>query len=237
MSRFKMPPRVAPSPAAGEPGLQNAAARLRSSRDVQARLLEERRAKAEPGLAEDIASERFGKAAVETATSSSEEDGDGNGDGNGDGDGDGDGDGGIAVPTCNTGDAVGKPNRPGKRKLIVLFRLPLTTAARIASIQGASGLSEAYVLKALAKEGRAALRELKGDADLELLLSIAKDIRSMPASQMTVGEAMTVYLRQGTLDAMHSALGDPWLILPKATVVGAFLAAIVTRLIEARLER
>lgn len=227
MSRFKMPPRVAPSPAAGEPGLQNAAARLRSSRDVQARLLEERRATAEPGLAEDIASEGFGKAAVETATSSSEEDGDG----------DGDGDGGIAVPTCNTGDAVGKPNRPGKRKLIVLFRLPLTTAARIASIQGASGLSEAYVLKALAKEGRAALRELKGDADLEPLLSIANDMRSVPARQMTIGEAMTVYLRHGTLDAMHSALGDPWLILPKATVVGAFLAAIVTRLIEARLER
>lgn len=223
MSRFKMPPRVAPSPAAGEPGLQNAAARLRSSRDVQARLLQERRATAEPGLAEDIASERFGKAAIETATSSSEEDGDG--------------DGGIAVPTCNTGDAVGKPNRPGKRKLIVLFRLPLTTAARIASIQGASGLSEAYVLKALAKEGRAALRELKGDADLEPLLSIANDMRSVPASRMTVGEAMTVYLRQGTLDAMHIALGDPWLILPKATVVGAFLAAIVTRLIEARLER
>ena len=221
MSRFKMPPRVAPSPAAGEPGLQNAAARLRSSRDVQARLLEERRATAEPGLAQDIASERFGKAAVETATFSTVEDGDG----------------GIAVPTCNTGDAVGKPNRPGKRKLIVLFRLPLTTAARIASIQGASGLSEAYVLKALAKEGRAALRELKGDADLEPLLSIANDMRSVPASRMTVGEAMTVYLRQGTLDAMHSALGDPWLILPKATVVGAFLAAIVTRLIEARLER
>lgn len=47
MSRFKIPPRVAPSPAAGEPGLKNAAARLRSSRDVQARLLEERRAKTE----------------------------------------------------------------------------------------------------------------------------------------------------------------------------------------------
>lgn len=119
----------------------------------------------------------------------------------------------------------------------MLFRLPVTTAARIESIQGASGLSEAYVLKALAKEGRAALRGLKGDADLESLLSIAKEIRSVPASQMTVGEAMTVYLRQGTLDAMHSDFGDPWRVLPKATVVGAFLAAIVTRLIEARLER
>ena len=119
----------------------------------------------------------------------------------------------------------------------MLFRLPMTTAARIASIQGASGLSEAYVLKALAKEGRAALRGLQSDADLEPLLSIAKGMRSVPSSQMTVGEAMTVYLRHGTLVAMHNALGDPWLILPKATVVGAFLAAIVTHLIEARLER
>ena len=221
MSRFKMPPRVAPSPAAGEPGLQNAAARLRSSRDVQARLLEERRATAEPGLTEEIASERSGKAAVETDTSSSEEDSDG----------------GIAVPICNTGDAGGKPNRPGKRKLIVLFRLPLTTTARIGAIQGADGLSEAYVLKALAKEGRAALRGLKGDADLELLLGNARIMRLVPSSEMSVGEAMTVYLRHGTLAAMHNALGDPWQVLPKATVVGAFLAAIVTRLIEARLER
>jgi hypothetical protein len=221
MSRFKMPPRVAPSPAAGEPGLQNAAARLRSSRDVQARLLEERRAAAEPDMAEGGAGERHGKAAVKTVTSSSEDDGDG----------------GIAVPTGDTLNAGGQPNRPGKRKLIVLFRLPLTTAARISSIKGADGLSEAYVLKALAKEGRAALRGLKGDADLDPLLSIAKIMLSVPASRMTVGEAMTVYLRQGTLDAMHSALGDPWRVLPKATVVGAFLAAIVTRLIEARLER
>lgn len=221
MSRFKMPPRVAPSPAAGEPGLQNAAARLRSSRDVQARLLEERRGVAEPGVVEGSAGKRFGKAAVKTAMSSSEDDGDG----------------GIAVPTCNTVDAGGQPNRPGKRKLIVLFRLPLITAARIASIQGADALSETYVLKALAKEGRAVLRGLKGDADLNPLLSIAKEIRSVPASRMTVGEAMTIYLRHGTLAAMHSALGDPWQVLPKATVVGAFLGAIVTRLIEARLER
>ncbi len=98
-------------------------------------------------------------------------------------------------------------------------------------------MSETYVLKALAKEGRAVLRGLKGDADLEPLLSIARDLRSVPASRMTVGEAMTVYLRHGTLGSMHKALGDPWQVLPKATVVGAFLTAIVTRLIEARLER
>jgi hypothetical protein len=221
MSRFKMPARVAPSPAAGEPGLQNAAARLRSSRDVQARLLEERRGVAELDMAEGSAGELLGQPAEETAPSLGEQEDAG----------------GIAASAGRPGLEGSRSDRPGKRKLIVLFRLPLTTAARIASIQGTSGLSEAYVLKALAKEGRAALRELKGDADLEPLLSIAKEIRSVPASQMTVGEAMTVYLRQGTLDAMHSALGDPWLILPKATVVGAFLAAIVTLLIEARLER
>lgn len=221
MSRFKMPPRVAPSPAAGEPGLQNAAARLRSSRDVQARLLEERRAAAEPGVVDGSAGERLGQSAVETAPSLGEQDGAG----------------GIAASAGRPAGEGSRPDRAGKRKLIVLFRLPLTTAARIASIKGADGLGEAYVLKALAKEGRAALRGLKGDADLEPLLSIAKDIRSVSASQMTVGEAMTVYLRQGTLVAMHGALGDPWLILPKATVVGAFLAAIVTRRIEARLER
>jgi hypothetical protein len=221
MSRFKMPPRVAPSPAAGEPGLQNAAARLRSSRDVQARLLEERRATAEPGLDGGIADEHSKRPAIEITHPPVEKDGAC----------------GIAAWAGRPGLEGSRPARAGKRKLIVLFRLPRTTAARIASIQSASGLSEDYVLKALAKEGRAALRELKGNADLEPLLSIANDMRSVPASRMTVGEAMTVYLRQGTLDAMHSALGDPWLILPKATVVGAFLAAIVTRLIEARLER
>ena len=38
-----MPPRIAPSPAAEEPGQQNAAARIRSSREAQSRLLAERR--------------------------------------------------------------------------------------------------------------------------------------------------------------------------------------------------
>ena len=221
MSRFKMPPRVAPSPAAGEPGLQNAAARLRSSRDVQARLLEERRATAEPDMAEGSAGERFGRRATEITTAPSVQDDTT----------------GVAASPGRPAREGSRTDRAGKRKLVVLFRLPLTTAARITSIEGADGLSETYVLKALAKEGRAALRGLKGDADLDPLLSIAKDMRSVPARQMTVGEAMTVYLRHGTLAAMHSALGDPWQVLPKATVVGAFLAAIVTRLIEARLER
>ena len=41
-----MPPRIAPSPAAEEPGQQNAVARLRSSREAQSRLLAERRGEA-----------------------------------------------------------------------------------------------------------------------------------------------------------------------------------------------
>ena len=45
---------------------------------------------------------------------------------------------------------------------------------------------------------------------------------------------MTVYLRLTVLEAMHDALGDPWRIEPRATVVGAFLTAIVIRRIAAR---
>lgn len=52
---------------------------------------------------------------------------------------------------------------------------------------------------------------------------------------MTLGEAMTVYIQPVALDAMYVALEDPLMVLPKATVVGAFLAATVIRLIEARL--
>jgi hypothetical protein len=51
---------------------------------------------------------------------------------------------------------------------------------------------------------------------------------------MAVGEAMTVYAQASAIRAMHAALGDPWQIEPRATIVGAFLAAIASRLIEAR---
>ena len=51
---------------------------------------------------------------------------------------------------------------------------------------------------------------------------------------MTVGEAMTVYIQPVALNAMQLALGDPLMVLPKATIVGAFFAAIVIGLIDAR---
>ena len=54
MSRFRLPARVAPSPAAEEPGLQNSAARLRSSREVQSRILAERRAPEQGGNVEGV---------------------------------------------------------------------------------------------------------------------------------------------------------------------------------------
>ena len=221
MSRYKIPPRVAPSPAAGEPGLQNAAARLRSSRDVQARLLEERRAKTEAEATGGTASAGSGHPSLNVTTRGS----------------DGDSTAGIAAPTQQPEVNGDKLRKPGKEKLVILFRLPRATVTQIALIPGVADLGEAYVLGALAKEARAALRGLTGESDLVALLDIAKVVRSLPSSKMTVGEAMTVYVESDTLSAMHRALGDPWRVLPKATVVGAFLAAIVTRLIEARLER
>jgi hypothetical protein len=46
---------------------------------------------------------------------------------------------------------------------------------------------------------------------------------------------MTVYLWPDALSAIHRASGDPWCMLPRATVVGAYFTAIVMRLIKARL--
>ena len=226
MSRFKLPPRVAPSPAAGEPGLQNAAARLRSSRDAQARLLEERRARealGEPENTAAVSADEGCPTATFTATSTAE----------------------LLLETASTS-AVHKSSsgpienlrkKPGKEKLVVLFRLPLATAKQATAIQGARELGEAYVLKALAKKGRAELRALENATDLTPWSRGAADFRIMSSAQLTLGESMTVYLHQKALSAMHDALGDPWRVLPKATVVGAYLAAIVTRLIEARLAK
>lgn len=56
----------------------------------------------------------------------------------------------------------------------------------------------------------------------------------MSATDMAVGEPMTVYVQAPAIRAMHAALGDPWQIEPRATIVGAFLTAIASRLIEAR---
>ena len=224
MSRFKLPPRVAPSPAAGEPGLQNAAARLRSSRDAQARLLEERRGRDALGEGTVAAAvEADGEIATLIGMPVAERQPETKSI--------------AAVDKGSSGPVGNQTKKPSKEKLVVLFRLPLATAKQVTAIQGAQELGEAYVLKALAKKGRAELRALRNATDLIPWSRGAADFRAMSSAQLTVGESMTVYLHPEALSAMHDTLGDPWRILPKATVVGVYFAAIVTRLIEARLAK
>jgi hypothetical protein len=117
---------------------------------------------------------------------------------------------------------------------VVLFRLPLGTEALIPTLPGASAVEPAYVLRALAKAGRAELRRLAGPDDLSALLAEAQAILQLRGTGMTVGEPMTVYVQAAVLAAMHDGLGDPWKVEPKARIVGAFLSAIVARLIETR---
>ncbi len=221
MSRFRLPPRVAPSPAAGEPGLQNAAARLRSSREAQERILEERRGREVSGEKDAVArdgDESMPGSHALTPSAKSLRD--------------------TTVRTesdqTNSDGAEALMKRPSKEKLVVLFRLPLVTTAKIAEISRAVELGEAYVLKALAKEGRAALRALRTESDLNTWTPSAKKFRGTSSATLTVGDSMTVYLQPDVLSAMHDALGDPWKVLPKATVAGAYFAAIVTNLVEAR---
>lgn len=213
MSRYRLPPRVAPSPATEEPGQQNAASRLRSSRAAQARLLEERRGQGDAVPAPEPLSPKPAPVAAEQAVAPV-----------------------SAGPTTADALPAGEDRaqaKTPKQKLAVLFRLPLTTAAEIAAITAKSDLSPGYVMKALAKEGRAVLRQLDGAEDVQALAPSARRMRNLTADQMTTGEAMTVYLPRTALAAMHDALGDPWRIEPRATVVSAFLTAIVIRRIAA----
>lgn len=216
MSRFKLPPRVAPSPAAGEPGMQNAAARLRSSREEQDRLLAERRERSGQTAAGIEASPiRTSASAPEDATAG-------------------------MTPSLVVDALVersGKSRKEKKDKIVVMFRLPKKQVGRLPGIPETMGLSDAYVLKAFAKEGRAVLRAIASANDLAPLIATAKSFRATPVSEMTLGEAMTVYIQPVALDAMYVALEDPLMVLPKATVAGAFLAAAVIRLIEARLTK
>jgi hypothetical protein len=213
MSRFKLPPRVAPSPAAGEPGMQNAASRLRSSREAQDRLLAEQR--------------RQGSEAVGVSQSPDVPSGarkSANGQAN-------------AVPSSapeTLAEQAGNFRKEKKDKIVVMFRLPKKQVGRLSGMPMAEGLSDAYVLKAFAKEGRAALRAISSANDLNPLIATAKSFRAIDVAEMTVGEAMTVYVQPVALNAMQLALGDPLMVLPKATIVGAFFAAIVIGLIEAR---
>jgi hypothetical protein len=90
------------------------------------------------------------------------------------------------------------------------------------------------MLRAFAKEARAELRKISTEEDLAPFVEEARRIVAMPGTTMAVGEPMTVYAQSSAIRAMHAALDDPWLIEPRATIVGAFLAAIASQLIEAR---
>ena len=216
MSRFRIPPRIAPSPAAEEPGQQNAVARLRSSREAQSRLLAERR----------------GEAAVE-------------------------GDEVERPDPSSTAVQAGKVEIPGKRqgqtdrpradrsaevsaaksakvKLVLLYRLPLTLEPDLADIAGRDGVSVDYVLSALAREGRVALRSLSSETDVSRLTEEALGFERLTEGVKVIGNPMTVYVRPEALKAMHRAAGDPWCSLPRATVVGGYFTAIVARLIKTR---
>ena len=221
MSRFRLPARVAPSPAAEEPGLQNSAARLRSSREVQSRILAERRAPEKGGKDESVEAqisdlptlplaepEFAGKREGELLQAQS--------------------------PASSAECAASGIAKPRKEKLVVLFRLPLAAEKQLEQIPGAGEVTPAYMLRAFAKEARAELRRLLAEGDLAPHVDEAKRIFTMAATDMAVGEPMTVYAQSSAIRAMHTALGDPWLIEPRATIVGAFLAAIASQLIEAR---
>jgi hypothetical protein len=213
MSRFKLPPRVAPSPAAVEPGMQNAVARLRSSRAAQDQLLAEQRGQGGdlPEVAQPVEAATDAltptKAKTESAPSSATE---------------------------VLAEQAGNFRKEKKDKIVVMFRLPKTQVGRLSGMPMAAGLSDAYVLKAFAKEGRAALRAISSANDLNPLIATAKSFRTIDVAEMTVGEAMTVYVQPVALNAMQLALGDPLMVLPKATIVGAFFAAIIIGLIDAR---
>ena len=117
---------------------------------------------------------------------------------------------------------------------MVLFRLPLAAETQLEQIPGAGEVTPAYMLRAFAKEARAELRRFLAEDDLAPHADEARRIFDMAAKDMAVGEAMTVYAQGSAIQAMHAALGDPWQIEPRATIVGAFLAAIASQLIEAR---
>jgi hypothetical protein len=219
MNRFRLPARVGPSPAAEEPGLQNSAARLRSSRDAQTRLLAEKRGEIDAtpgGPAADATSPVQAPESARKNAWKREVNGE---------------TGRLDPFVKRRAVAVG---RPRKEKLVVLFRLPLGTEALIPTLPGASAVEPAYALRALAKVGRAELRRVAGPDDLSALVAEAQAILQIKGTGMTVGEPMTVYVQAAALAAMHDALGDPWKVEPKARIVGAFLAAIVARLIETR---
>jgi hypothetical protein len=217
LNRFRIPERVAPSPAAEEPGQQNAAARLRSSREAQSRILAERRGDAaeteDKVRGSDLSPTSRPVAAVENTVKREK----------------------AADAVRATSRPAGTEARRAKIKLVILYRLPLALEADLAAIAARDVVTVEYVLRALAREGREELRALTGDNDVALVTSEARAISTHTDGVKVVGDPMTVYLRPDALNAMHRASGDPWCVLPRATVVSAYFTAIVVRLIKARL--
>lgn len=211
-----MPPRIAPSPAAEEPGQQNAVARLRSSREAQSRLLAERRGET-AGAGEEIDRSIPSWAPVQAERSEIP--------------GKREREVGRSVSAKAT---VASAAEAKKVKLVLLYRLPLTLEPDLAGIAARDGVTMEYVLGALAREGRERLRNLAGAEDVRHLTEEAKGFERLTEGVKVIGNPMTVYVRPEALEAMHRAAGDPWCSLPRATVVGGYFTAIVARLIKAR---
>jgi hypothetical protein len=208
---------VAPSPAAEEPGQQNAAARLRSSREAQSRILAERRGDAaeteDKVRGSNLSASSRPVAAAENTVKREEA---------------------TDEPRAKPRPA-GPEARRAKIKLVILYRLPLALEADLRAIAARDAVSMEYVVNALARKARERLRSLTGDVDVAPLTSEAQAVANRTEGVKVVGDPMTVYLWPDALSAIHRASGDPWCMLPRATVVGAYFTAIVMRLIKARL--
>jgi hypothetical protein len=216
LSRFRIPPRIAPSPADEEPGQQNAVARLRSSREAQSRLLAERRGNpVEDGRERASLDPRPTAGPAETAGNPGKREGEA--------------DQSLSIRPTGVSAAKGK-----KVKLVLLYRLPLTLEPDLAGIAARDGVTMEYVLAALARQGRERLRKLAGESDVRHLTEEAAGFERLTEGIKVIGNPMTVYVQPEALEAMHRAAGDPWCSLPRATVVGGYFTAIVARLIKAR---
>ena len=149
-----MPPRIAPSPAAEEPGQQNAVARLRSSREAQSRLLAERRGEVAAADHEVDSRDQSSTAVHEDATGDP---------GKREAD---------AVRSASVKATVGSATTGKKVKLVLLCRLPLSLEPDLAGIAAQDGVTMEYVLGALAREGRERLRNLAGEEDIRPLTAV-----------------------------------------------------------------
>jgi hypothetical protein len=218
LSRFRIPPRIAPSPAAAEPGQQNAVARLRSSREAQSRLLAEQRCKSVIGDSGPEYPDQPTSAILAEGERSREKSRD------------------EPDRPVSTGSLARPVAEDIKIKLVVLFRLPLALEPDVSAIASRAEVTVDYVLRALAREARATLRALTGEADLAPLGEGFTPVERGTAGIKVIGDPLTVYVRPDALTAMHHFAGDPWQVIPRATVVGVYFTAIVSRLVEARRE-